>query len=105
MKHQIPTDSDIPMHGWFPYHSIHRERIRAHQKHDGHGNSMERASWDDPRWLPILMEEVGELARAVCELTRRDPMSVQEHEHWLNNLHDELVQVAAMSCAWLEAVR
>lgn len=101
---QIPTASDIPMHGWYPYHLVHRERMRAHEKHDGHGNSMERAPWDDRRWLPVLTEEVGELARAICELTRADPMSDDERASWLANLRSELIQVAAMATAWLEAI-
>ncbi len=44
----------------------------------------------DMKWLAILMEEVGELAKAILE---NDDNGV-----------DELVQVAAVSVAWLEAV-
>jgi NTP pyrophosphatase (non-canonical NTP hydrolase) len=40
--------------------------------------------------LTILMEEVGEVARAILE---RDPY----------NLREELVQVAAVAIAWLQA--
>ena len=104
LNHQIPTESDIPMHGWHPYHLIHRERIRAHAKHDQYGNSMERADWDDPRWLPVLVEEVGELAQCVTELTRHDPMTADETLNWMRNLRKELIQVAAMASAWLETM-
>jgi NTP pyrophosphatase (non-canonical NTP hydrolase) len=39
--------------------------------------------------LPILTEEVGEVARALCDGT---------------NLREELVQVAAVALAWVEAL-
>ena len=45
---------------------------------------------DDKTWLAVLVEEVGEVARAILE---RDP----------DNLHEELVQIAAVAVAWLEA--
>jgi NTP pyrophosphatase (non-canonical NTP hydrolase) len=40
--------------------------------------------------LTILMEEVGEVARAILE-------------HDVQNLREELTQVAALAVAWLEA--
>jgi NTP pyrophosphatase (non-canonical NTP hydrolase) len=88
------------MHGWDPYHYVHRERIRAHAKHDAGGGSMERKAWDDPAWLPVLVEEVGEVARALCECRhlRTDDVELRAQ------LRSELIQVAAMTCAWLEAV-
>lgn len=43
------------------------------------------------KWAVILGEEVGEVHRAVCE-------------HDFKNLQDELVQVAAVCVAWLEAI-
>lgn len=89
-----PTESDIPMHGWAPYSDVHRERIRAHLKHGANGNSREDATWDNPEWLPILMEEVGEVAH---ELTY-DAVNPKA------NLRKELVQVAAMAIAWIEAI-
>jgi NTP pyrophosphatase (non-canonical NTP hydrolase) len=39
--------------------------------------------------LPMLVEEVGEVARALCDGT---------------NLREELVQVAAVALAWVEAL-
>lgn len=73
------------------------ERIRAHFKHDRNGGSMERKEWDDPAWLAVLLEEVGEVARAICE-----------HRHLLNDpatlkdeLEKELIQVGAMTAAWI----
>lgn len=89
-----PTESDIPLHGWYPYSDIHHERIRAHKKHGRKGNSRENANWEDKEWLPILMEELGEVAHI---LTYDSNKGIRE-------LRDELVQVAAMSVAWIEAI-
>lgn len=47
--------------------------------------------------LAILMEEVGEVARAVCEDI---PGSAEN----LANLREELVQVAALAVGWLEGL-
>lgn len=68
------------------------ERIRAHAKHVDRGGSAELRPHGDPEWLPLLVEEVGEVARALCD---RDPMP---------HLREELVQVAAMACAWIGAI-
>lgn len=46
---------------------------------------------DDRTWLTILVEEVGEIARASLE---HDP----------EGLRKELVQVAAVAVAWMEGV-
>lgn len=70
------------------YADIARERLRAAKKHsDG---SIELAPADDPRWWIVVMEEIGEVARAFQE---EGPERVRE----------ELVQVAAMCAAWLDA--
>lgn len=71
------------------YYEVHQERERAHAKHAP--NSMETRPWDDPEWLPILVEEVGEVARALCE---REPRE---------RLREELLQVAAVACAWADS--
>lgn len=92
-----PTESDIPMHGFYPYHEIHRERIRAHIKHGAKGNSREDAPWTDVEWLPILMEELGEVAH---ELT----YDADNEAALKDRLRKELVQVAAMAVAWIESI-
>lgn len=92
------------------YERIHAERIRAHAKHGPNG--MEAAYYDDPAWLAVLTEEVGEVARELCEHRHiLDNAGDRPHftlEHALSNhrrrLHDELVQVAAMAAAWAEAI-
>lgn len=73
------------------YREVHAERTRAHYKHDLHGQSMERKSSSAPEWLPVLIEEVGEVARSMNYDTK-------------GNLRDELVQVAAMACAWINSI-
>lgn len=112
-----PTESDIYHRttAGKVYEDVHRERIRAHDKHDDHGQSMERKSWDDPAWLSVLVEEVGEVARELCEQRHDvDRAARQESMHiagldrameltFMARLREELVQVAAMACAWIDA--
>lgn len=52
----------------------------------------------DPEKLAILMEEVGEVARAVSEARG----NVNDKHN--NDLLDELTQVAALCMAWMEAL-
>lgn len=78
------------------YADVHEERERAHAKHGAAGNSREDAAWNDAEWLPILVEEVGEVAH---ELT----YDVQSQRK-MDRLRAELVQVAAMACAWIAAI-
>ena len=80
------------------YDEFHAERIRAHEKHDSKGGSMERKDWRDPIWLPVLVEEVGEVARALEALANRDQPRTHAH------LREELVQVGAMTAAWIDAL-
>lgn len=99
-----PTESDLAPHGMVhgrPYLDAHRERIRAHNKHDARDGSMERKAWDNPIWLPVLVEEVGEVARVLCE----DELGNGGSDLTVSqNLREELVQVAAMACAWIDAI-
>jgi hypothetical protein len=101
---QIPSERDV-IDGWGAlnqiYVDVHRERIRAHIKHDDNGESMERRIWDDPAWLSTVVEEVGEVARVLCEQrhgTYRDTFAAT------TDLREELVQVAAMVTAWIDAI-
>jgi NTP pyrophosphatase (non-canonical NTP hydrolase) len=94
----IPSDADIPMHGWQPYGDVHRERMRAHEKHSASGRSCEQMEVDDPDWLPVLVEEVGEVANAMIEDAIFRGGSSRTH------LRKELVQVAAMATAWIDAI-
>jgi NTP pyrophosphatase (non-canonical NTP hydrolase) len=74
------------------YEMIKRERAAAHAKHGPDGGSCEQMSASDNRWLAVLTEEVGEVARALNDH--------EAHHH----LYEELVQVAAMAAAWADAV-
>ena len=76
------------------YGDIHQERVKAHRKHGAAGNSREDASWDNKEWLPILMEEVGEVAHW---FTYDSEMDIDE-------LRNELIQVAAMAAAWIDSI-
>lgn len=76
------------------YKDVDAERSRAHQKHGAKGRSREDQDWQEKEWLPILVEEVGEVAH---ELTYDSGAT-------LKSLRKELVQVAAMACAWIEAI-
>lgn len=96
----IPTESDIPMHGWQPYSDMHRERIRAHAKHDERDGSMERKPYDHPIWLPVLVEEVGEVARVLCD----NELGLMVGTDVRAKMREELVQVGAMVAAWIEAI-
>jgi NTP pyrophosphatase (non-canonical NTP hydrolase) len=87
----IPTASDIPLHGWAPYDDVHRERIRAHAKHQASGQSIEQLDTNHAIWLAVLTEELGEVANALIE-------------HGPVHLREELVQVAAVACAWIAAL-
>lgn len=91
---QLPSESDIPMHGWAPYDEVHRERIRAHVKHGAVGHSSEQLLGSNPEWLAILMEELGEVAHEMTYDTINGPGALRK----------ELVQVAAMACAWIQAL-
>jgi NTP pyrophosphatase (non-canonical NTP hydrolase) len=64
---------------------ITEERIRQDKKW-GEQNH------DDLYWLGILMEEVGELSKAIIEFRSR------------GQCEGELVQVAAVAVAWLECL-
>jgi hypothetical protein len=98
------------------YADVHRERARAHELHDENGRSMERASWHDPRWLPVIAEELGEVARVICDHTPGGRTLEQlasssilgdlaEAELVRSQLLGEVTQLAAMSCALLDALR
>lgn len=100
MTRPLPTESDIPMHGWQPYSDMHRERIRAHDKHAANGGSMEVKPWTHSVWLAVLTEEIGEVARVICD---RELGLLIDTEARMR-LTEELTQVGAMTAAWLDAL-
>ncbi|MGY4768948.1 hypothetical protein ACXC9Q_18710 [Kribbella sp. CWNU-51] len=68
----------------------YRARAAAHAKHGP--NSIEALSPDSPRWLPVLVEEVGEIANT---LTYDGPS---------HRTRAELIDVLAVVTAWLDAL-
>ena len=85
------------------YDEIHTERERAHVKHGTRGNSREEASWLNPEWLPILVEEVGEVAHLLTYDAYLEHGQSAYFERIIE-LRKELIQVAAMACAWVDAI-
>lgn len=69
--------------------AIAAEYIRAHVKHSGHTPKSPRMT--DGERLAVLVEEVGEVARAITY----DNGNV-------DNLIKELIQVSAMAAGWIE---
>lgn len=58
----------------------------------------------DFKWLSILMEEVGEVAECVNE-DNPAKERLYSHEALESNMEYELIQVAAVCIAWIEAIR
>jgi hypothetical protein len=71
------------------YADVAGERLRAHRKHGPNG--MESRDAYDRKWWTVLMEEVGEVARAF------------EDGESIERIKEELVQVTAMAAAWVDA--
>lgn len=72
------------------WREIMNARLKAHQKHGA--NSIESIAPDDPRWLAILVEEVGEVAHT---LTYDGPKK---------DLRAELIDVLAVASAFVAAI-
>jgi len=78
---------------WRDDHDIYREVLRGREKaHAKHGaNSIEAEPADSPRWLAILVEEVGEAANALTYDTK-------------GNLRAELIDIMCVASAWVAAL-
>lgn len=59
-------------------------------------------NWIDPAWTSILSEEVGEAAREANDGTW--PPHDKTREESTRRLRKELIQVAAVAVAWIEAI-
>lgn len=85
LAHYIPLSTpDV-------YTDIAAERKRAYELHSPNGKDVESLHFANPRWLPILTEELGEVARVLCDGESKE------------RLREELIQVAAMASAWADA--
>lgn len=67
-------------------------RERAHTKHGE--NSIEAIDHADPRWLSILIEEVGELAHE----------QTYDAGGTIDSVRAELVDVATVAIAWIASI-
>lgn len=79
---------------------VAEERTRQEAKH-GLNTAAHPESMTDGLRLAILAEEVGEAAKAMIEWDVPDGMTPPEGEEALRS---ELVQVAAVAVAWIEAI-
>lgn len=81
------------------FKSISTEVIEARRKaHAKHGeNSIERIAFTSPRWLPILIEEVGELAH---EMT----YDAGDEATVLTRARAELIDIMAVCAAAIDSI-
>lgn len=77
--------------------SLERERQEALCKAGKFPATCADPKQPDTDKLPILIEEVGEVARAMCE-------AIGATDVQSSGLRTELVQVAAVAVAWIEAI-
>lgn len=104
-RYYPPTTSDIPIHGFSPYDEFHRERVRAHKKHDDGGQSMERKEWLDRAWMEVLVEEVGEVAHELNDVRHNGVFPTgEEYRDVRARVRNELIQCGAMIAAWVESI-
>jgi hypothetical protein len=76
---------------------VRRESARAIQKH-GRDNTCVSHSISRGDKLAILMEEVGEVARVLCELQQQ----LLAPEEASFQIRKELAQVSSVAALWLE---
>lgn len=76
------------------------ERLRAHQKHSPHGDSMEMKKWDDVAWTDVIVEELGEASQVINDYRHGKHSELQ----CLDLLWVELLQTAAMITARMDAI-
>jgi NTP pyrophosphatase (non-canonical NTP hydrolase) len=67
-----------------------RARAKAHAKHGT--NSIESLPPDSPHWLPVLVEEVGEVANSLT------------YDAADASTRAELIDVLAVVTAWIDAI-
>lgn len=82
---------------------LHISDERERQEAKFTGWSVASDALNDNERLAILTEEVGEVARELCERLGkcRSPMQIEASEAMLRR---ELVQTAAVCVAWIEAL-
>ncbi len=83
------------------FERIAQERVRQQEllREGKHTFTCASPIADDNRKLRVLVEEVGEVAEALDALENKKDWKRFDH------LREELVQVAAVAVAWLEALQ
>ena len=77
---------------------INAERMRQHKLWGIQNHA-------DYKWLAILTEEVGEAAKEALEAdAERNAGFLAQAKQYENNMREELVQVAAVAIAFIEAI-
>ena len=80
-------------------------RAAAHAKHGVH--SIEALDYADPRWLTVLVEEIGEVAHELtydAEPVTDQALDVDERARAeARRVRGELLDVLAVASAWLDA--
>lgn len=84
------------------YDEVRAERERAHRKHkNSPGGSIEDRPAANPRWFTVLGEEYGEVCKALNDYEH----GLYSVDDYWDSLHNELIQVAAVACAWADKIR
>jgi hypothetical protein len=89
---------------WQPYADIHAERRRAYNKHIENGNTVEQLPSLSHEWLPIVIEEIGEVAHVLNDDEFSYGVIGYDSIGRRMELRKELVQVAAMVAAWIDTI-
>jgi len=81
-------------------------RVRAHQKHGD--NSIEAIGAEDPRWLAILGEEIGEATDEVLALVLSAQLGRISHALTYDadpsKLRGELMDMLSVGFAWVSRI-
>jgi len=89
-----------------PYLAIHQERERQELlfRNGQHLFTCASPVASSTRKLRVLTEEVGEVAKALDQLEFAEDRKSLAIQTWRRELETELVQVAAVTVAWLESL-
>ncbi|CAM2953389.1 hypothetical protein [Skermania piniformis] len=81
------ADMRPPLSLWL---DVAARRALAHAKHGA--RSIEHLESPDPAWLPVLVEEIGEVANSLT------------YDGHTTGIRDELLDVLAVASAWIDAI-
>ena len=90
-----------------PFDKIHAERVRQEKLFRTGKITLNVASPtpDVKRKLRVLVEEVGEVAQAIDQLELAENSPRGRMQYWRFHLCEELIQVAAVTVAWMESLQ